>query len=204
MSPTIKAVRGIQLLQLPCPSFPCFFGKRPGKRSKKQGFFVPTELKTPLSPERGAGEEFLKSAAGVPGPVPGTKGVPGRVLEAVPLSFSAQGTALLPALFRHFTCSRHWSRQSAQHFSEIPLRHPFWGQRRLNAEPLKSLDKEGKIAQKNKEILAGEKHKEVQKNKEKKDRVKPFLTIKRASVPVTGGGGPFPLRGESVPLTGLF
>ena len=23
---------------LPCPSFPCFFGKRPGKRSKKQGF----------------------------------------------------------------------------------------------------------------------------------------------------------------------
>ena len=27
----------------PCPSFPCFFGKRPGKRSKKQGFFISTE-----------------------------------------------------------------------------------------------------------------------------------------------------------------
>ena len=27
----------------PCPSFPCFFGKMPGKPPKKQGFFIPTE-----------------------------------------------------------------------------------------------------------------------------------------------------------------
>ena len=27
----------------PCPSFPCFFGKRQGKPPKKQGFFIPTE-----------------------------------------------------------------------------------------------------------------------------------------------------------------
>ena len=28
---------------LPCPSFPCFLGKRQGKPPKKQGFFIPTE-----------------------------------------------------------------------------------------------------------------------------------------------------------------
>ena len=27
----------------PCPSFPCFFGKRQGKPPKKQGFSIPTE-----------------------------------------------------------------------------------------------------------------------------------------------------------------
>ena len=32
---------------LPCPSSPCFFGKRQGKPPKKQGFFIPTE---PLNP----------------------------------------------------------------------------------------------------------------------------------------------------------
>ena len=32
----------------PCPSFPCFLGKRQGKPPKKQGFFIPTEpLKIP-------------------------------------------------------------------------------------------------------------------------------------------------------------
>ena len=40
----------------------------------------------PLATERGAGEEVPKSAArGLPGPVPGSRGVPGGVLEAVPL-----------------------------------------------------------------------------------------------------------------------
>ena len=28
---------------LPCPSFPCFFGKWQGTPPKKQGFFIPTE-----------------------------------------------------------------------------------------------------------------------------------------------------------------
>ena len=31
------------LCSLPCPSFPCFLGKRQGKPPKKQGFFIPTE-----------------------------------------------------------------------------------------------------------------------------------------------------------------
>ena len=38
---------------------------------------------------------------------------------------------------------------------------------------LKSLEKKGKTLKKNKEILAGEKNKEFQKNKERKDRVCP-------------------------------
>ena len=32
-----------ELMSEPCPSFPCFFGKRHGKPPKKQGFFIPTE-----------------------------------------------------------------------------------------------------------------------------------------------------------------
>ena len=33
---------------LPCPSFPCFFGKRQGKPPKKQGFFIPPASLTSL------------------------------------------------------------------------------------------------------------------------------------------------------------
>ena len=42
-TPLWAMFRKPQPLQLPCPSFPCFFGKWPGKRPKKQGFFIPSE-----------------------------------------------------------------------------------------------------------------------------------------------------------------
>ena len=44
----------------------------------------------------------------------------------------------------------------------------------ITTEPLKSLEKEGENAQKNKEFLAGGKNKEFQKKKERKDR---FVTM---------------------------
>ena len=37
---------------LPCPSFPCFFGKWQGKTPKKQGFFIPTEPLKSLEKKR--------------------------------------------------------------------------------------------------------------------------------------------------------
>ena len=63
--------------------------------------------------------------------VPGTRGVPGRVLEAVPLSFAAQATALLPALFPAlplFPALIPGSPRST--FQEFLSSTPFWGQRR--------------------------------------------------------------------------
>ena len=57
----------------PCPSFPCFFGKRQGKPPKKQGFFIPTEPlkslekkgKTPKKPRNSSqgekNKEFQKN-----------------------------------------------------------------------------------------------------------------------------------------------
>ena len=47
----------------PCPSFPCFFfGKRPAKPPKKQGFFIPTE--PPKSLEKKG--KMLKKKQGIP------------------------------------------------------------------------------------------------------------------------------------------
>ena len=51
-----------------------------------------------LATETGAGEAFLESAARIAGPVPGTRGVPRGVLEAVLLTVLQRRVALLPAL----------------------------------------------------------------------------------------------------------
>ena len=51
------------LCTLPCPSLPCFVGKRQGKPPKKQGFFIPTE--PPKSLER-KGKTLKKKKQGIP------------------------------------------------------------------------------------------------------------------------------------------
>ena len=58
------ANQALRINSLPCPSFPCFFGKRQGKPPKKQGFFIPTEPLKSLEKKGKTVKKTRKSSQG--------------------------------------------------------------------------------------------------------------------------------------------
>ena len=74
-------LRNSTLETVPCPSFPCFFGKSQGKSPKRQGFFIPTE---PLKSLERKGKILKKTRNSLQGKKQGISKKQGKEGQGIP------------------------------------------------------------------------------------------------------------------------